>query len=223
MEKVEDARKFCQEVRALAEAYQLPFFVVTDGASATSNNGCDAVRHAREQQILWERQNGFDPNEDWSKDTIHLVPSTLDDIELLKRHKKESVLTYTKNLTEAEKTQIERYIEEEIPKQIGLSKIIKRDRETIGSFFTRPYENGVLIDELYLEEKWRNKGIGTQLIKSVISKNEDVYLFVYAKNEKAILLYKRLGFKVVKEQGEKFLMKYEDDVLTVFTATKEGK
>jgi len=105
----------------------------------------------------------------------------------------------------------------------GLSKIIKRDRETIGSFFTRPYENGVLIDELYLEEKWRNKGIGTQLIKSVISKNEDVYLFVYAKNEKAILLYKRLGFKVVKEQGEKFLMKYEDDVLTVFTATKEGK
>ncbi len=223
MEKVEYARKFCQEVRALAEAYQLPFFVVTDGASATSNNGCDAVRHAREQQILWERQNGFDPNEDWSKDTIHLVPSTLDDIELLKRHKKESVLTYAKNLTEAEKTQIERYIEEEIPKQIGLSKIIKRDRETIGSFFTRPYENGVLIDELYLEEKWRNKGIGTQLIKSVISKNEDVYLFVYAKNEKAILLYKRLGFKVVKEQGEKFLMKYEDDVLTVFTATKEGK
>lgn len=222
MEKVEYARKFCQEVRALAEAYQLPFFVVTDGASATSNNGCDAVRHAREQQILWERQNGFDPNEDWSKDTIHLVPSTLDDIELLKRHKKESVLTYAKNLTEAEKTQIERYIEE-IPKQIGLSKIIKRDRETIGSFFTRPYENGVLIDELYLEEKWRNKGIGTQLIKSVISKNEDVYLFVYAKNEKAILLYKRLGFKVVKEQGEKFLMKYEDDVLTVFTATKEGK
>ena len=221
MEKVEYARKFCQEVRALA--YQLPFFVVTDGASATSNNGCDAVRHAREQQILWERQNGFDPNEDWSKDTIHLVPSTLDDIELLKRHKKESVLTYAKNLTEAEKTQIERYIEEEIPKQIGLSKIIKRDRETIGSFFTRPYENGVLIDELYLEEKWRNKGIGTQLIKSVISKNEGVYLFVYAKNEKAILLYKRLGFKVVKEQGEKFLMKYEDDVLTVFTATKEGK
>ena len=37
-DKIVHARQFCQEVRALAEKYQLPFFVVTDGASATSNN-----------------------------------------------------------------------------------------------------------------------------------------------------------------------------------------
>ncbi len=65
-EKLEKARKFCQEVRELAEKYELPFFVVTDGASATNNNGCDAVRNARESQIKWEKEHNFDPDEDWS-------------------------------------------------------------------------------------------------------------------------------------------------------------
>lgn len=61
------ARKFCKEVRELAKKYDLPFFVVTNGASATSNNGCDAVKNARDNHIKWENRNGFDPDEDWSK------------------------------------------------------------------------------------------------------------------------------------------------------------
>ena len=62
------ARKFCAEVKELALKYNLPFFVVTDGASATSNNGCEAVKNARNNHIEWENKNGFDPYEDWSKD-----------------------------------------------------------------------------------------------------------------------------------------------------------
>ena len=69
-DKIVHARQFCQEVRALAEKYQLPFFVVADGASATSNNGCDAVRVARENHTRWEKENGFDPNHDWSGDIL---------------------------------------------------------------------------------------------------------------------------------------------------------
>lgn len=65
--KTELARKFCQEVRKLAQDYNLPFFVVTDGASATSNNGCKAVTNARNCHIQWEENNGYHPYEDWSK------------------------------------------------------------------------------------------------------------------------------------------------------------
>lgn len=67
-EKITNARKFCQEVKEIAKKYNLPFFVVTDGASATDNNGCEAVRNARENHIKWEKENGFDPNEDWSNE-----------------------------------------------------------------------------------------------------------------------------------------------------------
>lgn len=68
MEKIEKARKFCEEVRKLALKYELPFFVVTDGASSTNNNGCEVVKNARLNHIKWELENNFDPDEDWNKE-----------------------------------------------------------------------------------------------------------------------------------------------------------
>ena len=59
------ARRFILEVQELAKKYELPFFVVTDGASAISNDNCDAVDHARCAHIEWEHQNGIDPEHDW--------------------------------------------------------------------------------------------------------------------------------------------------------------
>lgn len=64
-DKLQIARKFCFEVKELAASYDLPFFVVTDGASATNNNGCEAVKNARDAHKLWELKNGFNPEEDW--------------------------------------------------------------------------------------------------------------------------------------------------------------
>ncbi|MCX4364523.1 MAG: hypothetical protein OSJ70_01935 [Bacilli bacterium] len=64
----EKAREFVSKVRELAAEYDLPFFIVTDGASATSNNGCEAVRVARDNHIKYELSKGYDPYEDWSKD-----------------------------------------------------------------------------------------------------------------------------------------------------------
>ena len=40
----------------------LPFFLVTYGASITSNNNCEAVRIARKNHIEWEKEHGFNPN-----------------------------------------------------------------------------------------------------------------------------------------------------------------
>ena len=67
-EQIQKARQCCQEVKTLAQKYDVPFFVVTDGASAISNHGCPAVKNARDSHILWEKENGYNPSEDWSKD-----------------------------------------------------------------------------------------------------------------------------------------------------------
>ena len=64
--KQNKSRRFCLEVKELAKKYDLPFFVVTDGASTTSNNGCAAVKNARGSHIKWGKENGYDPYEDWS-------------------------------------------------------------------------------------------------------------------------------------------------------------
>lgn len=66
--KIIKSRDFCSKVKELAKQYNLSFFVVTEGASAISNNGCEAVKHARDCHIEWEKQHNFDPFEDWSND-----------------------------------------------------------------------------------------------------------------------------------------------------------
>ena len=67
-EKLNRAREFCQKVKELAKEYDLSFFVVTEGASAVSNNGCEAVKNVRDNHIKWELEHNSDPYEDWSKD-----------------------------------------------------------------------------------------------------------------------------------------------------------
>ena len=61
------ARQFVAAVQALAGKYELPFFVVTDGASGISDNGCDAVAYARRAHVEWERTHGIDPDHNWSE------------------------------------------------------------------------------------------------------------------------------------------------------------
>jgi len=66
--KLVKTREFCKKVKELAKEYNLSFFVVTEGASATNNNGCDAVKNARDNHIKWELEHNFDPYEDWNID-----------------------------------------------------------------------------------------------------------------------------------------------------------
>ena len=68
--------------------------------------------------------------------------------------------------------------------------------------------NSKLLDEIYLEEEYRNKGIGTEIIKDILNNNDVVYLWVYKENEKAISLYKKLGFNVIEETESRYCMKY---------------
>lgn len=64
---VEKARELCTKVKDICNEYGMDFFFVTEGASVTHCTGNSAVRHARECQKEWERNNGFDPGEDWGK------------------------------------------------------------------------------------------------------------------------------------------------------------
>ena len=69
--------------------------------------------------------------------------------------------------------------------------------------------DGKLINEIYLEEEYRNKGIGSDIIKNIINVHDIVYLWVYKLNSKAISLYKKLGFIIIEETDTRYYMKYE--------------
>lgn len=67
---LKSAREFVSKVGELAKKYDANYFIVTDGASGIHNNGNPAVKNARDSQIKWEKEHGFDPDEDWSKKSI---------------------------------------------------------------------------------------------------------------------------------------------------------
>lgn len=57
------------------------------------------------------------------------------------------------------------------------------------------------LELLYVDEKYRNKGIGTQLldyfIQNIVKGEQDVFLEVAVNNEVAINFYKKFGFEVI--------------------------
>lgn len=99
------ARKFVAEVRRIAKKYDANYFIVTDGASGTSNDGNPAVNHARRVHEEWEREHGFDPDEDGSKGNESYVFSQ-DDIvkDLDKFESGESNILLVTGLSRAGKT-----------------------------------------------------------------------------------------------------------------------
>ncbi len=58
------------------------------------------------------------------------------------------------------------------------------------------------IDDLYVFSEFQNQGIGSEIIKKCCtSVNEPVMLYVFIKNERAVSLYKKLGFAIVETIG----------------------
>lgn len=85
-------------------------------------------------------------------------------------------------------------------------------RDDIAGFFrlsVRPDVNE--LDDLYLFEQYRNQGLGTYLIRRCIEQSDkNLILYVFIKNQAAIKLYQRLGFKIIQNiKNSRYLMEYQ--------------
>jgi len=136
-----------------------------------------------------------------------LVKSSNKDIDRLIEYKKRTIFEYAKDLSKEEINKINNYVTNEVPKLINDYCNIVVDNKTVGCLLLTKKDDGKLLDEIYLEEEYRNKGIGTSILKEVISSNDIVYLWVYKKNIQAISLYKKLGFIVIDETESRYYMK----------------
>ena len=136
-----------------------------------------------------------------------LIKSSNKDIDRLIEYKKRTIFEYAKDLSKEEINKINNYVTNEVPKLINDYYNIVVDNKTIGCLLLTKKDDGRLLDEIYLEEEYRNRGIGTSILKEVINNNDIVYLWVYKKNIQAISLYKKLGFIVIDETDSRYYMK----------------
>ena len=212
---IKSAREFVSKVGELAKKYDANYFIVTDGASGIHNNGNPAVKNARDSQIKWEKKHGFDPDEDWSKKSIKEVTlptgvtlrnATKDDTDNMFKWEMESVDKGIRN-----DPKVIKYIEKDVQDSIKITKMIMYKDETIGMFTTDRLEPGSdywYIGEIYIVKEYRNKGIGTALLKDEISKHDKIKLQVAQSNHGAMKLYKSLGFEITdrNDEGKLYIM-----------------
>ena len=137
-----------------------------------------------------------------------LEKSTTKDIERLIEYKKQTIFAFEKDITEEQYNKVMNYIVNDINENLDKCRNIVLDDKIIGMVMLTDKDDGKLLDELYIEEEYRNQGIGTDIIKNILKENKIVYLWVYKANEKAISLYNRLGFKVVDETEYRYLERY---------------
>lgn len=131
-----------------------------------------------------------------------------EDTNLLIKYKLNNIFEYSKDLELEEITKINNYVNSKIPKQINNYKIIKSDNKTIGCLLVEKHLDGVILDEIFIEEEHRNNGIGTEIINNILSNYCIVYLWVYKDNIKAIKLYEKFGFAIIDNTETRYFMKY---------------
>jgi len=138
-----------------------------------------------------------------------LVKASKKDIPRLIQYKKDIIYMYSKDLAEDERNKIDEYVITSLNETFKDYFNIIVDDKIIGSVCIKDLENAKLLDEIYLEKEFRNKGIGTDIIRKIIENNKNIYLWVYKKNKKAVLLYKRLGFTIEEETESRYYMNYD--------------
>lgn len=132
------------------------------------------------------------------------------DFSLLEKWKLHTILEYAGDLPAEELSKIRKYVHKSVEEDIQLYNLVVVNENNVGCVLVRPYKEGYLLDEIYLESAYRNQGIGTSIILDILKQYAVVYLWVYKKNQKAICLYKRLGFNVLEETETRYLMKFEN-------------
>ena len=75
-----------------------------------------------------------------------------------------------------------------------------------------PSEGKMELDDLYIFPEFRSKGIGSVIIQKCIEESDStIFLYVFAKNVRAIALYEKLGYKIVKNiRDTRYIMERED-------------
>src|SRR5574344_2793033 len=98
-----------------------------------------------------------------------LEKANCNNIDIIKKYKLASILDYANNISVEEKNKIINYVENNLPKQLQDYQVIISNNKIIGCVLVEPKDDGILIDELYIESEYRNMGIGSNILKQILN------------------------------------------------------
>lgn len=140
-----------------------------------------------------------------------LRKANINDIDYIKSAKLYSIFQFSKDISQEEKDRMYNYVDKHISSEVEYYKIIENNRNIIGCVLLMNKDDGKILDEIYIDKQYRNKGIGTNIIDNIIKENDKIYLWVYKENIAAITLYKKLGFSIRDTTETRYYMEYKNN------------
>lgn len=137
-----------------------------------------------------------------------LIEATINDIDLLVNYQSKNVLDWF-SLDTTDKKQLLHDLLEKTKQYQSQFRIIMANGEKVGCLLYYPYQDGIFIDEIYLLPNYRNCGIGSHILNTILIQHSIAYLYVYQVNKKAIQLYQSLGFMTLETTNTRLFMRYE--------------
>ena len=86
-----------------------------------------------------------------------------------------------------------------IEKRIGEYTRVLRDGQTVAYFRVVPDGDRMELDDLYVLPAWRNRGIGTAILRRCLAQGKPIYFYVFTGNVRAVALYEREGFRKAED------------------------
>lgn len=127
--------------------------------------------------------------------------ATDNDIEKIFELNKKLIEDYETNLN-LNFEKIFAWVESKIQNNIKNYQCIYFNEIKVGYYYLHDEDDMLELDDFFAFQEFQRRGIGTKVLKYIASiakeENKDIFLYVFIKNQGAINLYMRNGYKIKK-------------------------
>ena len=88
-------------------------------------------------------------------------------------------------------------------------KIVMLDNKRIGYYLVHGFEDGTLIDSIFIEEDYKDEEYERIIIEQIVCNNDKIMAYVDNDNERLISLYKKANFTEEKDDNDRIHLVYK--------------
>lgn len=136
-------------------------------------------------------------NQEASQTRLVYVPVTPADAPAIFAFARELIETYETD-PELDLAMALNWTRRKIEERIGEYTRVLLDDAAVAYFRFVPEGERMELDDLYVLPAYRNRGIGTAILRRCRAQGKPVFFYVFTENRRAVALYEREGFRITE-------------------------